>query len=65
VVAGGRHAEALADGALLGARVLPPVALEVEELAGAPIKLARRLGGVDAHNARLATTTDGSSTFAI
>src|SRR5215217_1233605 len=46
VVAGGRHVELLADGSLLGAGVLPPLALELEDLAVAVAQawLVIRLG---------------------
>src|SRR5262245_29666413 len=51
VVAGGRHVEGLADRGLLGAGVLPPLALELEDLAVAVAQAgsgiaARLCGGV-------------------
>src|SRR5436190_21246749 len=40
VVAGGGHVEQLADGLLLGPRVLPPLALEREDLPLTAVQLA-------------------------
>src|SRR5690349_7987640 len=42
VVPRGRHVEQFADGLLLGARVLPPLSLEREDLALATVELAGR-----------------------
>src|SRR6478752_7958300 len=47
VVAGGGHVELLPDGRLLGPGVLPPLALELEDLA-VPVAQARRRPGVAA-----------------
>src|SRR5215218_3450846 len=44
VVAGGRHVELLADRSLLGAGVLPPLALELEDLAVAVAQARPNLG---------------------
>src|SRR5688572_8917618 len=63
VVAGGRHVELLADRGLLGAGVLPPLTLELEDLAVAVaqarllVRLAIRVtgqvgGGVHANHCR-------------
>src|SRR4051812_14841608 len=53
IVAGGRHVEGLADGGLLGPGVLPPLTLELEDVAVAVAQagsgLAARLcGGIHA-----------------
>src|SRR5690606_31530738 len=45
VVAGGRHVEQLADRLFLGARVLPPLSLEREDLALPAVQRARRAAG--------------------
>src|SRR5690349_4882740 len=69
VVAGRGHVELLADRGLLGAGVLPPLALELEDLAvavtesGGPARLAVGVSGAWAGGVQAHTAGDDSQRF--